>query len=339
MHQETTLAGTTVTIPTSVKTYKLTHTLGKGKNSVVKLAENGEGRQFAIKIVPVSLIESKHLGCQIQNSIKMATKFNHTNVLKLYDSFEADGLLYIVTEYCERRSLFEVLSTAGRLGESRSRKYFTDIINAISYLHSMSFAHRCLSFKAFLVDGDDNVKLRHFDHVTQLTAHQLLNAQCGSPVFSPPEVIMNTPYEGKNVDMWALGVILYTMVAGEIPWKDDDPTRLLGKICTGLFQSPNHFSPQLRDLISGLLVVDASRRLECVDVMRHPWMVSNKTTTPLQRAGSRLGSHSMVGFVQPGQTLKGPMRGKSYIARPFSMLNEPRKKLHPNVVASLCRRF
>ena len=340
MHREETLAGVVLEIPASVRGYALRQTIGKGKYSIVKVGEREDQSQmFAVKIIPISTQDSNHVRNQMQYSLKMSAKFNHPNVMKVYDSFEESSLLFVICEYCEKRSLFDVISSAGKLSEAMCRKYFIDIIKAVCYFHSMSFVHRSISLKAFVVDIDDNVKIRHFENVIQITQHQLLSAQCGSPIFSPPEVIMNTPYEGKNVDMWALGVILYTMVAGEIPWKDDDPNRLLGKICAGLFQSPNHFSPQLRDLISGLLVVDASRRLECVDVMRHPWMVNNKMTTPLQRAGSRLGSHSMVGFVQPGQALKGPMRGKSYIARPFSMLNEPRKKLHRNVVSSLCRRF
>ena len=284
MHREETLAGVVLEIPASVRGYTLRQTIGKGKYSIVKVGEREDQSQmFAVKIIPISTQDSNHVRNQMQYSLKMSAKFNHPNVMKVYDSFEESSLLFVICEYCEKRSLFDVISSAGKLSEAMCRKYFIDIIKAVCYFHSMSFVHRSISFKAFVVDINDNVKIRHFENVVQITQHQLLSAQCGSPIFSPPEVIMNTPYEGKKVDMWGLGVILYTMAAGEIPWREEDPSKLFEKICTGQFHIPSHFSVLLGDLISGLLEVDPRRRLEGIDITRHPWVVTERCPTRVQR--------------------------------------------------------
>lgn len=283
-------------IPLSIRGYTMRQTIGKGKHSIVTIGEREDANElYAIQVISPRTIETNNIHNQVQYSLKMAAKFKHPNVVKVYESFQENSLLFIVYEFCEKRSLFDVISSSGKLSEAMCRKYFTDIIRAVTHLHSLSFVHRSISFKAFLVDSNDNVKLRHFESVVQVTQHQLLSAQCGSPIFSPPEVLMNSPYDGKKVDMWGLGVILYTMAAGELPWQEDDASKLFGKICSGHITMPSHFSVLLSDLISGLLEVEPRRRLDGIDVTQHPWIVSQRCPVKVPRPLNNL-SRSMVHF-------------------------------------------
>lgn len=103
---------------------------------------------------------------------------------------------------------------------------------------------------------------------------KMLETSCGSPHYASPEIIRGIRYDGPSADIWSCGVILYALVTGNLPFDDENIRRLLNKVKTGLFYIPEFVSPDAKDLIKRMLVVDPAKRISMAEIMRHPWFTS-----------------------------------------------------------------
>ena len=272
MPREITGSGTIIDLPIELKCYRFSQTIGRGPNSIVKLAEDiDKDMQYAIKIMPVMDLEKAGIYETVMNDVKTKLKFDSTHILKIYDHFIEDGNIYIVMEYCKKNTLYQHISENGPPSENECRTLFKNIVESVAYLHSKNLAHRSISLESFLINEKGEIKLSSFKTAHQIIPHQLLVTQCGSPLFAPPEVIRNQPYDGEKADIWALGIILYSMFVGNLPWNESNPSKLLSKIAVGEYEIPSNASPLLADLISMLLEMNPSRRPSALDILRHPW--------------------------------------------------------------------
>lgn len=262
-----------IQIPLHFGRYDYIRTVGTGSFSVVALVyERSNQQQFACKICSRSLLMEKNIFDRFEREVRIMQTFHHPNLVHLFDIVYDENLIYLIMEYCMNGELFQVIVEHGKLEESISRKIFAQLIEGMTYIHMRDIAHRDLKPENILLDENLNPKITDFGLCHQIEHNTLLKTPCGSPFYAPPEVIANQPYDGKKSDVWSLGVVLYTMVTGSLPWKETNQMALFRQIMEADFIIPKSIPPTLRDLIQRLLRVDPTDRPDMQDIANHPWL-------------------------------------------------------------------
>ncbi|BAS83926.1 Os03g0319400, partial [Oryza sativa Japonica Group] len=170
--------------------------------------------------------------------------------------------------------LFEIIATNGRLKEEEARKYFQQLINAVDYCHSRGVYHRDLKLENLLLDASGNLKVSDFGLsalTEQVKADGLLHTTCGTPNYVAPEVIEDRGYDGAAADIWSCGVILYVLLAGFLPFEDDNIIALYKKISEAQFTCPSWFSTGAKKLITRILDPNPTTRITISQILEDPW--------------------------------------------------------------------
>jgi serine/threonine protein kinase len=255
--------------------YELGKTLGKGTFSKVKYGVDVETNQAsAIKIIDKQQLAKEHMEEQLKREIAIMKHLKHENIVQLKEVLQTAKHIYIVLELVTGGELFDRIVAAKRFDENTGRKYFQQLILAIYYCHQQGIAHRDLKPENLLLDGQDRLKISDFGLSNlQRSGSQgmLLQTVCGTPNYVAPEVLKEKGYNGFTADLWSCGVILFVMLAGYLPFDDPNMNALFNKIERGEFRMAKYFSPEVKDLISKMLIVEPEKRYTLDDVIAHPW--------------------------------------------------------------------
>ncbi|XP_038047387.1 serine/threonine-protein kinase par-1-like [Patiria miniata] len=198
---------------------------------------------------------------------------SHPNIIRLYEVLETANNYYLVTEFAEGGPFMRYLCDRKRLSERETRKFMRQLVSAVDYMHQADVVHRDIKIENFLLDEDLNLKVIDFGLSNILGPDGLLKTQCGSPAYAAPEIFCNANYT-PAVDVWSIGVNMYAMLTGELPFTVDPPTnmtKLHAKIILGC-TIPENLTRDCRDLLGKLLTANETERITLRDVMRHPWM-------------------------------------------------------------------
>jgi serine/threonine protein kinase len=169
----------------------------------------------------------------------------------------------------------DFIVTQGRMKERSARQFFRQVVAAIDYCHSLRVIHRDLKAENLLLDGQFHVKVIDFGLSNRWAPGELLQTFCGSPTYTAPELIRRQRYEGPEIDVWSLGVLLYVLVCGSLPFDGNSFQELFGRIIRGEYFVPDHVSMECRDLIGRMLVVDPSQRATLDQVRTHRWILDD----------------------------------------------------------------
>nr|XP_039249213.1 serine/threonine-protein kinase SIK3-like isoform X1 [Styela clava] len=252
--------------------YEIERTIGKGNFAVVKLAMHVVTRtKVAIKIVDKTQLDKDNLD-KIYREIKIMKKLNHPNIVKLYQVMESEKMLYLVTEYASNGEIFDHLVAHGRMTEEEARGKFKQIVAAVYYCHTRHVVHRDLKAENLLLDAGKNIKIADFGFANYYTKEELLTTWCGSPPYAAPELFEGKEYVGPKVDVWSLGVVLYVLVCGSLPFDDNTLQALRSRVINGKFRIPFFMSQECEQLIRGMLLVNPSRRFSLQQVCDHAWI-------------------------------------------------------------------
>ncbi|PIO74473.1 kinase domain protein [Teladorsagia circumcincta] len=174
-------------------------------------------------------------------------------------------------EYASGGELYDYVSRFGSLPESEARRIFRQITSAVLYCHKHQVAHRDLKLENILLDQDNNAKIADFGLSNYFGTKSLLTTFCGSPLYASPEIINGTPYKGPEVDCWSLGILLYTLVYGSMPFDGRDFNRMVRQIKRGAYYEPDTPSTASM-LIRNMLRVNPERRADIFDIASHWWL-------------------------------------------------------------------
>ncbi|KAK0202967.1 kinase-like domain-containing protein [Desarmillaria ectypa] len=273
--------------PKMIGCWKLGRTIGKGSSGRVKLARHSKtGQMSAVKIIRKSFLfsrresldnaeeEAARLEQALQREIVIMKLVDHPNIMKLYDVWDTANHLYLILEHVQGGELFDYLCEKGRLSPSETLRYFQQIIAAVDYCHRFNIVHRDLKPENILLDSQSNVKLADFGMAAWRPDH-MLQTSCGSPHYAAPEIVNGEVYDGAASDIWSCGIILHAMLAGRLPFDDDDCLKLLEKVRFGKFEMPDDIDPLAQDLIAKMLVKDVKKRLTMSGVQSHPFFTSH----------------------------------------------------------------
>lgn len=270
-------------IPKDIGPYEFRGQIGEGAFSTVKLAIHKKNKEFfACKIVPKSRVSEPSLKSRFELEIRINQQIHHNNIVQIIDLLQDDNNYYIFLEFCPNGELFQYIVDHKKLHEDEASILTRQIINCLIYIHSLGIVHRDIKPENLLLDSHNCIKLTDFGLSRFIGLNGLVETPCGSPCYASPECLSGKPYDGKKSDIWSLGVIVYAMVTGQLPWTKRNQTALFQQIKTGEYTIPTYLTDKCVSFISGLLTVDASRRLTLENALKHPWLRSRGEDKPVQ---------------------------------------------------------
>ncbi|XP_030626465.1 serine/threonine-protein kinase MARK1 isoform X1 [Chanos chanos] len=252
--------------------YRLLKTIGKGNFAKVKLARHVlTGREVAVKIIDKTQLNPTSLQ-KLFREVRIMKILNHPNIVKLFEVIETEKTLYLIMEYASGGEVFDYLVAHGRMKEKEARAKFRQIVSAVQYCHQKSIVHRDLKAENLLLDADMNIKIADFGFSNEFTIGSKLDTFCGSPPYAAPELFQGKKYDGPEVDVWSLGVILYTLVSGSLPFDGQNLKELRERVLRGKYRIPFYMSTDCENLLKKLLVLNPGKRGSLEQIMKDRWM-------------------------------------------------------------------
>lgn len=261
--------------------YRLGKTIGKGSYGKVRLGTHSEtGKQVAIKIVQYSTAKSKK---QLEREIDIISKLQHPNIVRLLEVLREEDNIYLILEFVGGGELFDYIMGRGRINEKMGRKFFRQMVSAVGHCHQNGICHRDIKPENLILDEEGNVKINDFGLSNFYTPGSLLSSFCGSPIYAAPEIMAEKKYHGPSADVWSLGIVLYAMVVGQLPWRMDERgiIRDVNDLVRARFTVPPSaaISRECEDLIRKMVVADPDERLSLEEVASHPWVMKDFART------------------------------------------------------------
>jgi MAP/microtubule affinity-regulating kinase len=256
--------------------YRVMRTIGIGGHSQVKLAYHRlTGTPVAVKIQQKGQEDS-----YIASEVSILKTVCHPYVIQLFQVMETVDQVYLIMEYVSGGELHERIKQAQRLCEDEAHSVFRQIVCAINYCHERGIVHRDLKADNILLDAHGNVKVIDFGLGTRYSVGQRLIDLCGAFVYRAPELFLEQPYDGPKVDVWSLGVLLYFMVTGTLPFTGETFMQLRQAILNPRYALPSYLSMSLQNLIILLLTKNPSKRPPLENIMWHPWLSQGEQESP-----------------------------------------------------------
>jgi serine/threonine protein kinase len=278
-------------------------TLGTGTFGRVRLVQcnyNGAAKTFALKMLKKSEIIRLKQVEHIKAEKAILSRISHPFIVNLYATFQDERFIFMVMEYIIGGELFSQLRKEGRFENDVARFYTAEIVLALEYLHNQvhflgsplkpsisieifstllpvsshqNIVYRDLKPENLLLDKDGHIKITDFGFAKVVEDRTW--TLCGTPEYLAPEIIQSKGH-GKGVDWWALGILIYEMLAGYPPFYDDNPFGIYQKILAGKIEFPRHIDANAKDLIKKLLTADRTKRFGCLkagagDIKTHKW--------------------------------------------------------------------
>uniref|UniRef100_A0A8D0GLU6 Microtubule affinity regulating kinase 2 n=1 Tax=Sphenodon punctatus TaxID=8508 RepID=A0A8D0GLU6_SPHPU len=256
--------------------YRLLKTIGKGNFAKVKLArhvltgkERGAASSYCLALSdpPEPASSSLWLLFQLFREVRIMKVLNHPNIVKLFEVIETEKTLYLVMEYASGGEVFDYLVAHGRMKEKEARAKFRQV-GAILVSHAIL----CLPAENLLLDADMNIKIADFGFSNEFTFGNKLDTFCGSPPYAAPELFQGKKYDGPEVDVWSLGVILYTLVSGSLPFDGQNLKELRERVLRGKYRIPFYMSTDCENLLKKFLILNPSKRGTLEQIMKDRWM-------------------------------------------------------------------
>ncbi|KAG5182971.1 putative serine/threonine kinase [Tribonema minus] len=258
--------------------FELTNLLGEGAFGQVRLGTNMRTEErVAVKIMELQRIKDLGMSVNVRREISSLKKLRHPNVVKLIEVLKSSSHIYLVCELAEGGDLFDKIAEQELFDEETTRNYFRQILAGVSYCHSMGICHRDLKPENILLAADGTVRISDFGFSRAcIDQHAVIQVytRVGTPNFIAPEVLSGRGYDAFSADVWSAGAVLFVMLAGYLPFDEEDLESLYTKIRRGEFKYPRYVHPLARNLISSMLVVDPLKRNTIEGVLKDPWMTN-----------------------------------------------------------------
>lgn len=265
--------------PTTLDYYKFVKLVGKGAFGKVTLGVHKlTGSEVAIKTIEKSYMKDDFSRKKVLQEVYILKNIKHSNVIRLLEVFESPKHLLIVMEFSGGGDLLKYIKTHGRLSESKAREYFIQIVYGLAHCHWRSVLHRDVKLDNILLDSNGGVKLWDFGVSKIMKKDQVINEQCGTPAYIAPEIISDQGYSGFSVDIWSLGVLLYAMLWGTVPFKASNMKDLHNLIMKGSFSFPWELSSDVKDLIKNMLKLKPEERYSIPEILNSNWVKSREMT-------------------------------------------------------------
>lgn len=251
--------------------------IGQGTFGLVRMAQH----KLTGTLVAIKTIENneKHMRWILSEAAALKS-LQHPNIIRIFQVLMTPKYCHLIMEYAPGGNLLQLVREEGRMQEEVARKIFGQIVAAIKHCHNIDIVHRDLKPQNVLISEDGMVKIIDFGLATRCRAGTRLKGQCGTKAFYAPEVVHKVDYDGKKADIWSLGVLLYFITTGHLPFRGSTVREVEEKIITGAYKIPTYVSAQLENLIHQMLAIVPEMRPSIEDLEKHPWVMKWEPTVP-----------------------------------------------------------
>ncbi|KAA6419846.1 MAG: serine threonine kinase, partial [Trebouxia sp. A1-2] len=264
--------------------YSIGKTIGEGGFCKVRMGVHDiSGQQVAIKVidklklkVSAFLVLRLHRAAEpcdlmlqetvdqrrIQREISILRRLSHGSIIQLLEIVETEHFIFLVMELAQGGSLLDYVRQRKRLAEPEACFFLQQIVHGLMHCHDMEIVHRDVKLENILLDASNRIKLIDFGLAANTMPGKKLKVHCGSPSYAAPEIVARQLYDGPPVDVWSLGVVLYGMICGHLPFHaSDNKKELCQKIIKGVYNTPAHISSEVKDLLARMLTVVPDHRI------------------------------------------------------------------------------
>lgn len=285
--------------------YETSKLLGAGAFGVVKLAKKRTGDQrYAIKSICKQNILRSHMGDQVRKEISILKSLDHPNIVQIFEVLMSADYLHIVMDYIPGGELYAKITKSGKLSDLQARRYVRQLCGALRYCHNLNVCHRDIKPQNILLDEDDNALLADFGFASIMEVEELkargvegsgdpsdatsmggesipggrsmeavskvmkdMSTLCGTTGYMPPEIVNRERYMGDKADVWSLGVVIYVLLVGFMPFRESDDEKVNYRV-------PDYIHPDARDFLSKMLTVIPEDRYSARRLLLHPWVIN-----------------------------------------------------------------
>ena len=246
--------------------------IGSGTFGEVRLGYHTLTKEkVAIKILEKRRLQVKEDVNRVKREMSILTKLNHQNLVQTFEILEDEKNFYIIMELIKGGELFNLIVTNRKLDEREAAFFFYQLLNGLEEIHRLDIAHRDLKPENLIFTNNKILKIIDFGLSNNCKDLQRLETPCGSPCYASPEMILGDDYEGKTIDLWSVGIVLYAMVCGFLPFEEKSNDLLFKKICECKLVFPDYVTENSRDMIRLFLNVDPNKRVRISQVKSHPF--------------------------------------------------------------------
>ncbi|XP_041357351.1 serine/threonine-protein kinase NIM1-like [Gigantopelta aegis] len=261
-----------ITLGKRIGFYRIRGELGSGNFSQVKMGIHALTKEkVAIKILDKTKLDQKTQRL-LSREISSMEQLHHPNIIRLYEVVETLAKLHIVMEYASGGELFTKISNEGRLPEAEAKPLFAQVVSAVQHMHTLNIIHRDLKAENVFFAAPKLVKVGDFGFSTYSKHDQTLNTFCGSPPYAAPELFKDESYFGMFVDLWALGIMLYFMLTGIMPFRAETVSKLKKCILDGSYSIPSYVTDSGQFLIRSILKHVPHDRFTIPEIKRCDWL-------------------------------------------------------------------
>ena len=255
-------------IPTVINNIEYIETLGRGGHGVVyRGLDKRDDMSYACKAVDRRLLAQESEMFAFEQEIRAHEHLKHPNIVQIHQILYHEKVIVLVMEFCENRDLIRLMMTMKELPMSLIRQVFSQMLCALNYLHERGISHGDIKPENILFDSHFNVKLADFGCVNMDRDRPFLY-QRGTFYYSPPEAFSGKLVtDGRPGDVWALGVVLFAMVTGKMPWKQGSPEEVIAQIQAGDLHVPLDFPAAEEALVRRCCTVSIERRATVAEMI------------------------------------------------------------------------
>lgn len=261
----------------SIADYQIVRQVGQGAYAVVKEAiDKRTSSRVAIKVYDKKLLDSQQRK-SIDSEIRLLQQLSHDNIVKFVEVIDEAKELFLIMEFVEGESLYSYIKSKieKRLGEDEARGLFRQILSAVQYCHRRHISHRDLKLENVLLTTRYSIKVIDFGFSVCVPHPAKLKNFCGTPSYMSPEIVNKEEYSAPGADMWALGVLFYTLVSGRLPFRGASDKELFRQIAKGQFSFSSRTSDKCQVFIKRFLQVEPEKRITCEEALRDPFMTAS----------------------------------------------------------------
>ncbi|CAL2030265.1 unnamed protein product [Caenorhabditis brenneri] len=253
--------------------YDLEKTIGQGHFAVVKLAKHVfTGEMVAVKIIDKTKMDEASTS-QIMKEVRCMKLVQHANIVRLYEVLDTQTKIFLILELGDYDLHDFIIKHEKGVCESLAQQYFCQIMTAIDYCHQLHVVHRDLKPEnVVFFEKLGMVKLTDFGFSNSYEPGEQLSTSCGSLAYSAPEILLGDSYDAPAVDVWSLGVILYMLVCGRLPFQEANDSETLTKILDCKYSIPDVLSDECRVLIQSMLVREPQKRASLEKIVSSSWV-------------------------------------------------------------------
>ena len=216
----------------------------------------------------------------------------HRNIIRLFEVLETEEDILIVMEYASGGDMLQFMKKRRSVPEPEAKKIFRQIVNSVGHCHCRSVLHRDVKLDNLLIDSAGQIKLCDFGISRIITdPRATMHEQCGTPAYIAPEIMADKGYSGFKSDIWSMGILLFALVCGCLPFRANSIEDLKALIIEAKVKFPEQvaieggdrvdlvISPEYKDLVMKTLETCPEKRITIPEILCHPWMTGAQPTT------------------------------------------------------------